>query len=273
MMVNLSIQDTPKCTPWRNTTWSSKIAKGIEEQAQEAVRNSNYETALGLYDQLICIFPWEIGTWVTKANLLVKMGEFDNAERCFRAGIREYSLWDGPSKPPRKQLAAAYYYYAIMLITKSPPDQEAALALLNTAINLYPHEPEFYLFRAIVLWNLNQEGSLIETDFAKALKLASLPCKEPECERLIGVINQILRNRAIYFTKTGNYSAALADTEALLVSDPDNGEAYFFKGKILILMEEERLQSSIENLPEATECFIMAKDLGYKDPELDIYLQ
>ncbi|MBU0687781.1 MAG: tetratricopeptide repeat protein [Candidatus Margulisbacteria bacterium] len=229
-------------------SFKRKAALKKEAAAQQLMAAGDFAGAIDVLDELICAYPWEIGSWVSKANALIKLGEFEAAEETFITGINEYNKWGGPGRPPQQELAKAYFYYAFMFYDKKftctecnisyaerIDDLDDAWALVEEAILLHSSECEFYLLRALIGWELRHDRVDVLADFNQALELSNLSniSNRPERQRLTRARLQTYRSRAEYFLTFEEYDNAMSDVESMLLIDPQNEDALSLKIKIL----------------------------------------
>ena len=118
------------------------------------------------------------------------------------------------NKYTKEQIAATYREEAEGLLAGNNPDYEAALALLQKAIDLYPKDPDAYIVKGDALFERNpRDGSAPLENYKKAMELDPLNAKP-------------VARKAFMYYRANNFPSSIDEYTNAITLDPGFAPAY-----------------------------------------------
>ena len=190
----------------------------------------NFQLAEPYMEQAVRRSPKYADAYVKLAEVQFNLGKYD---ACLQSANLALGI------EPKN--GAAYQFRGISYGTKGMYNE--SLADLNKACEIQPNEPLNFKNRAITYKNMRQ-WALCIADYTVAIKADSLNAS-------------MIQDRGIAYAELNQLPAALADFEAVTRITPENGVAWYFKGRAKITMGNAAqgcadLQKAAQmNVPEA----------------------
>ncbi len=214
--------------------------------AQEEVKD--YDGARESYDRLLKVHPRFDNGYVGRAKLSLATGDTVAAKNDLDQAI---SL--------NKNIANAYILRAEIAI-KSARDYPGALADMDAAVRLQPHNAGLYINRAFLRYNLDDYfGAMADYDYAISLdpfnpvavfNRGLMRMEVHDNDRAIADFTKALQldpddyralyNRAMLYSEAGNYRSALADIDRVVAAFPDFSGVRFTRFSIYDKMGDKR---------------------------------
>ncbi len=118
------------------------------------------------------------------------------------------------NKFSKQQIAAAYREVAEGLLAGDHPDHDAALALLQKAIDLYPKDAEAYILKGDALFDRNpRDGSAPLENYKKAMELEPLSARP-------------VARKAFMYYRAKNFPVSVEEYTNAIALDPGYAPAY-----------------------------------------------
>lgn len=118
------------------------------------------------------------------------------------------------NKYSKEQIAATYREEAEGLLAGNKPDYDAALALLQKAIELYPKDPDAYIVKGDALFDRNpRDGSAPLENYKKAMELDALNAKP-------------VARKAFMYYRAKNFPSSIEEYTNAITLDPGFAPAY-----------------------------------------------
>ncbi len=118
------------------------------------------------------------------------------------------------NKYTKEQIAATYREEAEGLLAGNNPNYDAALALLQKAIDLYPKDPEAYIVKGDALFERNpRDGSAPLENYKKAMELEPLNAKP-------------VARKAFMYYRANNFPSSIDEYTNAIKLDPGFAPAY-----------------------------------------------
>jgi len=150
--------------------------------------------------------------------------------------------------PPREFRRALRHASRGESLVQSDRDLQAALVEFEAATQIYPSEPENWIWVGVLYLELDDEQAAQDA-FATARSLYDTQYA-------------FLLKRAEVYAKVGELDAAMADVDQVILENPDMGWAYYIRHSIYV--DRGDIQSAIADLERADE---LAQESG------DLWLQ
>lgn len=250
------------------------VALGATAQLPEAIKltdNEQFEKATAAFKRILSAAPTSGEAWFHLGENYFANDRSDSAEAAYRRGLEvnpSYPLnYAGLGKVLREhgkdaeaqgqldkatevallksnkfskeQIAATYREVAEGLLAGKSPDYDAALAMVQKAIDLYPKDPEAYILKGDVLFDRNpRDGSAPLENYKKAMELEPMNAKP-------------VARKAFMYYRAKNFPGSIEEYTNAITLDPGFAPAY--RGR--------------------AEAFFMARDFDKANADMQKYLQ
>ncbi len=228
---------------WRDfweKEWYTTRELVLSDAAYE-IRNENYELALDILDNYILDNDRSHSAFALRGELFFKRGDYLNAESDFSRAIRLYS------NDEKYYACRGQCYHHLEKNRK-------ALSDLNESLNRNPYQPELYYVRAkthAALRQFEEAGkdfdlyfSIGYDDVEKKFEYGVIAFRGEDYMTTLKCLNEVIEKsvpQPEYYSLRGHtfyniqyYERASKDFGMVLDLDPQNAEAWFFKGKSLL---------------------------------------
>lgn len=170
-------------------------------------------------------------------KVLRDQGKVAEAQTQFAKAVEVAEL--KANKASKAQIAATYREVAEGLVAGSNPDRDAALAMLQKAIDLWPKDPQAFILRGDILFDRNpRDGTSPLENYKKAMELEPLNA------------GPVARKAFMYY-RANNFQGAIDEYTNAIALDPNFAPAY--RGR--------------------AEAWFKARDFAKATADMDKYLQ
>lgn len=250
------------------------VALGATAQLPEAIKltdNEQFEKATAAFKRIVEVSPKSGEAWFFLGENYFANDRSDSAEAAYRRGVevnpnyplnyaglgkvlREHGkdveaqgqfdkatevALNKANKYSKEQIAATYREEAEGLLAGKAPDYEAALAMVQKAIDLYPKDPEAYILKGDVLFDRNpRDGSAPLENYKKAMELEPMNAKP-------------VARKAFMYYRAKNFPGSIEEYTNAITLDPGFAPAY--RGR--------------------AEAYFMARDFDKANADMQKYLQ
>jgi tetratricopeptide (TPR) repeat protein len=257
------------------------------------------------YSSMLHLEPRNREGRIARGRVGLKLKQYQSAKEDFEA-----SLTLAPGKPTTviygqstKDLSAsenltdqsenpADIYYQLGLCSIGLEEYDQAILFLDSAINLHPTEPDFFVEKALAIQKLGDEALALAT-YQKALNLnpnhflarqrIALFGNDEAMLELEELNNSILEypdnpetylHRGLLLLKNKCYKEAYSDFDTVLLMDPEDTQTMVYRGKASSLLENwEAAQADFSQViaidPTYVEAYLFRGQNHYRAAKLE----
>lgn len=238
----------------------------------------DFDGASETFDRLIEVYPGFENAWLGRARLRLEKADTTAALADIEKALEL-----------NRNTVNAYLMRADIAIKRSK-DYESALADMNEAIRLQPHEAPYFINRAFLRYSLDDYfGAMADYDYAieldpenlvalsnRGMLRAEVHDNNKAVEDFSKVIARrptdykTLYNRAILYREIGRYNDALKDLDEVIEAYPTFAAAYFLRFDIKRLKGDRTAERDYNKSIALAKTRVQKYPLGNPDDEKDV---